>query len=62
MLLSELLQPVTNSSDFPAIFAQYHEQRIDVLQEYLEFGRMQEHRFLHPELYLHDEAPLPLAT
>jgi 2-polyprenyl-6-methoxyphenol hydroxylase-like FAD-dependent oxidoreductase len=62
MLLSELLQTATDSSSFPAIFAQYHEQRVEVLQEYLEFGRMLEHRFLHPELYLHNEAPLPLAT
>ena len=61
MLLSELLQPVTNTTQFASVFSKYHELRKDILQKYLEFGREQEQRFLHPELYLHEEVQLPLA-
>lgn len=61
MLLSELLQQVRVRDDFSNLFTHYYQQRKSELQKFLEFGRKQEDRFLHPELYLHDEAQVPLA-
>jgi FAD-dependent urate hydroxylase len=62
MTLAGLLAPVTSSSEFPGVFSTYHQTRAEVLQQYLEFGRKQEHRFLNPGLYIKEEAQVPLAN
>lgn len=61
IVLSELLRQDIKPAELGSVFQAYHEQRQQTLKDYLNYGRMLEHRFLHPELYQDEEALIPLA-
>jgi 2-polyprenyl-6-methoxyphenol hydroxylase-like FAD-dependent oxidoreductase len=59
LTLGRLLAQYGSSTE--AVFQAYYQARIPALQEYLSFGRRLENRFLHPELYMDEDALIPLA-
>lgn len=61
IVLADLLKTYQPQEDLGKLFQHFHSQRQQVLKDYLNYGRMLENRFLHPELYQHEEALIPLA-
>ncbi len=61
LLLGQLMNACSNTDELGELFRSYHKKRAPDLKEYLHFGRRLENRFLHPELFLDEEALIPLA-
>ncbi|MDB5232548.1 MAG: hypothetical protein JWN76_3353 [Chitinophagaceae bacterium] len=62
IVLSKLLAAIPETKDqLENIFTEYYDQRRDILNEYLQFGRKLEHGFLHPSTIRIQDIPVPLA-
>ncbi|RFM28735.1 FAD-dependent monooxygenase [Deminuibacter soli] len=61
IMLGDILQNNPAPAELGKLFTTYHQRRQQTLKDYLNYGRMLENRFLHPELYQHEEALIPLA-
>jgi 2-polyprenyl-6-methoxyphenol hydroxylase-like FAD-dependent oxidoreductase len=61
MLLADLFTPNVKLTDLETVFMKFHEARKNVLNDYIQFGRMLEQQFLHPQNVSGSDLMIPLA-